>query len=146
MEREVEDFIKKLSNVDLLEYTHCKTHLPEAVEFARVELARRRLSDDCLAALNEELHSRIKAREEEIRAIASEPLPGKWRIAVFLSGLYFAIPLLFFIPAWLRFRDKGSEQKCKDMCVFAAAGLVLEPILVLLRVPPWSVLRRLLQF
>ena len=143
MEREVEDFIKKLSDVDLLEYTHCKTHLPEAVEFAKVELARRRLPDEVIAALNKELHTRIKAREEEIREIASEPLPGKWRFVVFLSGLYFAFPLLFFIPAWLRFRDKGSEQKCKDMCVFAVAGLVIQPILVLLKIPPWSVLRRL---
>lgn len=143
MEREVEDFIKKLSNVDLLEYTHCKTHLPEAVEFAKVEFARRKLSEEEITSLNEELHSRIKAREEEIREVASEPLPGKWRLAVFLSGLYFAFPLLLFVPAWLKCRDEGSEQKCKEMCVFAGAGFVVGVIMVLLRIPPWSIVRRL---
>ena len=42
MEREVEDFIQKLSDIDLLEYTHTKIHLPEAIEFAKIELARRK--------------------------------------------------------------------------------------------------------
>ena len=142
MEREVEDFIKKLSNIDLLEYTHTKIHLPEAVEFAKVELARRKLSPKAIKALNEKLHARIKAREDQIREIASEPLGGKWRIAVFLGGLYFAIPLLFFLPALLKFREEGSEQKYKDMYVFAGAGFVLAVILVFLRIPPWSLIKR----
>ncbi len=143
MEREVEDFIKKLSDIDLLEYTHTKIHLPEAVEFAKVEFAKRKLSQEKITVLNEELHARIKAREEQIREIASEPLGGKWRIAVFLGGLYFAIPLLFFVPALLKFREKGSEQKCQDMYIFSAAGFILAVILVILRIPPWSLIRRL---
>ena len=142
MEREVEDFIQKLPDIDLLEYTHCKIHLPEAVEFAKVEFAKRKLPLERIKALNKQLQVRIKAQEEHIRKIASEPLPGKWRIAVFLSGLYFVVPLLFFVPAWLKFRDHGSEQKCKDMFIFAAAGIILEPLLIFLHIPPWSLILR----
>ena len=143
MEREVEDFIKNLSDIDLLEYTHTKIHLPEAIDFAKVELARRKLSPEEITALNDELHARIKAREEQIREITSEPLSGKWRIAFFLCGLYFAIPLIFFMPAWCKFRKEGYEQKCRDMCVFTAAGFIVAVILVILRIPPWSLLLRL---
>lgn len=143
MEREVEDFIQNLPDVDLIEYTHTKIHLPEAVDFAKAELAKRRLPANVVTKLNEEVHARIKAREEQIREIASERLSGKLRILAFLSGLYFVIPLLFFIPAWLKFREEGSEQKCKDICIFAAAGFVLQIIMIALRVPPWSIILRL---
>ena len=143
MEREVEDFIQDLPNIDLLEYTHDKTHLPDAIQFAKCELAKRKLSPEQLVELDRELHERRKAREEKIREIASEPLPPKWRVAVFFSGLYFGFPLIFFVPAWLRFRDQGAEQKCKDMCIFALIGFVVQPILILLRIPPWSWLIKL---
>ncbi len=143
MEREVEDFIQNLPDVDLLEYTHTKVHLPEAVDFARAELARRKLPPETIKKLNNELQVRIKAREEQIREIASERLPGKLRILIFLSGLYFVIPLLFFIPVWLKFREDGSEQKCKDMIIFAAAGFAIQIIMILLRIPPWSIILRL---
>jgi hypothetical protein len=143
MEREVEDFIQNLPDVDLIEYTHTKIHLPEAVDFARVELAKRRLPPETIKKLNNELQTRIKAREEQIREIASERLSGKLRILVFLSGLYFVIPLLFFIPVWLKFREDGSEQKCRDMMIFAAAGFAVQIIMILLRIPPWSIVLRL---
>jgi hypothetical protein len=143
MEREVEDFIQNLPNIDLIEYTHNKMHLPDAIQFAKCELARRKLSPEQLASLDKELHERRKKREEKIREIASEPLPPKWRVAVFLSGLYFAFPLIFFVPAWLRFREQGSEQKCKDMCTFALVGLVIQPVFILLKIPPWSFLIKL---
>ena len=143
MEREVEDFIHNLPDIDLLEYTHNKTHLPDAIQFAKCELARRNFSSEQLAELNRELHKRRKAREEEIREIASTSLPPKWRVAIFLSGLYFTFPLIFFVPAWLRFREQGAEQKCKDMCIFALIGFAIQPIFILLKIPPWSFLIKL---
>ena len=143
MEREVEDYIQTLSDLDLLEYTRCKTHLPEALEFARVELARRHLTSDRLADLEKQLQDRIDARAAKAEAIASEPLPFKWRLAVFLSGLYLGIPLLFYVPAWLRFRKQGAQRKYKDMWVYAVAGFACQPIPFLLRIPPWSWLARL---
>ena len=84
MEREVEDFIQKLSDIDLIEYTHTKIHIPEAVYFAKVELAKRKIPPEIMKKLNDEWHERIKAQEAEIRHIASEPLPGKMKILVFL--------------------------------------------------------------
>jgi hypothetical protein len=143
MEREVEDFIQNLPDVDLLEYTHTKIHLPEAIDFAKAELVRRKLPPDVIKSLDVKLHARIKAQEEQIREIASERLPCKWKIAIFLSGLYFAFPLLFFIPAWLKYRDEGSEQKCKDMCVYAGAGFFIQIIMILLKIPPWNLLWKL---
>ena len=138
MERQVEDYIKSLSDVDLLEYTRCKTHLPEALEFAQIELNYRSLSPEKIAKLDEQLQQRARQAEEEAHAIAVEPLPTKWRIIVFLCGIYFGIPLLFLIPAWFRLREEGAYRQSKDMCIYAAAGFCTQLILILLRIPPWS--------
>jgi len=141
--RQVEDYIKSLPDVDLLEYTRCKTHLPEALEFAQIELTERHLSSEKMAELDEQLRQRAKEVAETAQAIAAEPLYKEWRIAVFLCGIYFGIPLLFFIPAWLRLREKGAYRQSRDMCVYAVAGFCSQLILVLLRIPPWSWLTRL---
>ena len=143
MEREVEDYIHSLSDVDLLEYTRNKTHLPEALEFAKVELADRHFTPDYLATLEGQLRQRERERQKVAQAVASEPLNSEWRFAIFLCGVYFGIPLLFFIPAWLKFRKEGAHRKIKDMLVFTLAGLCLLPILALLRIPPWSWLAKL---
>ena len=143
MDRQVEDYIKSLPDVDLLEYSRCKTHLPEALEFARIELKERRLSSEKMAELDEQLQQRAREAEEEARAIAAEPLSTEWRIAVFLCGIYFGIPLLLFIPAWLRLREEGAHRQNKDICIYAIAGFCSQLILVLLRIPPWSWLAKL---
>ncbi len=144
MERQVEQFIQGLSDLELIKYTRTATHLPEALEFAKVELAGRYLPSDHLKDIDEQLKLRREAREEEARIIAAEPLNWEWRTVALLSGLYFAIPFLFFIPAWHRFRDEGADQKYKDMWICALIGFCLQPILVLVHIPPWSWLRALL--
>jgi len=141
MERQVEKYIHGLSDVDLLEYTRTATHLPEALEFAKIELADRHLPSDRLTVLDKQLKQREITRQAEAQAAAAEPLHWEWRIAVFLSGIYFAIPLLLFVPAWCKFRDEGLHQKYKDMWTCAVAGFCLQPILILARIPPWSWLR-----
>jgi hypothetical protein len=143
MERQVEQFIQSLTDLDLLEYTRTPTHLPEALEFARIELADRHLSNDRLADLEQQLREKARAREEQAKAFAAEPLIWEWRLAVFLSGIYFGIPLLFFIPTWLKFRDEGADRKYKEMWHYALIGFCMQPILILLRIPPWSWLRGL---
>jgi len=144
MERQVEQYIQGLSDLELVEYTRTAAHLPEALEFARVELAGRELPCDRLSDLDEQLRQRKKACKEEARTIAAEPLNWEWRIAAFLCGVYFAIPFLIFVPAWRKFREEGAEQKYKEMWVSALIGFCLQPILVLVRIPPWSWLRGLL--
>ena len=144
MERQVEQYIQGLSDLELLEYTRTVAHLPEALEFAKIELAGRHLPSDRLRDLDEQLRQREKAREEQARAIAAEPLNWEWRIAAFLCGVYFAIPFLLFVPAWHKFREEGADRKYKEMWVSALIGFCLQPILVLVRIPPWSWLRALL--
>ncbi len=144
MERQVEQYIHELSDVELLEYTRTAKHLPEALEFARVELAERHLPSDRLTDLDKQLQQLAKEREEEARAIAAEPLNWEWRIATFLCGVYFAIPFLLFVPAWRKFREEGADRKYKEMWVSVLIGFCLQPILVLVRIPPWSWLRSLL--
>ncbi len=143
MERQSEQYIHELSDVELLEYTRTVTHLPEALEFARVELAERHLSADCLTDLDEQLQQQARERLEHAREVAAEPLHWEWRIACFLSGLYLAIPFLLFVPAWHRFRDEGAERRYKEMWVCALIGFCLQPILVLVRIPPWDWVRSL---
>ena len=143
MERQVEQFIQSLSDVDLLEYTRTQTHLPEALEFARIELADRHLSTHRVAELEKQLQERAQALEEEAQAKAAEPLIWEWRIAILLCGLYFGIPLLCFIPTWKKYRHEGADQKYKNMWHYALIGFCIQPILILLRIPPWSWLTRL---
>lgn len=138
MEKQVEQYIHGLPDIELLEYTRTRTHLQESLDFAKLEMADRHLSAARIAALEKQLQERQEARRQAAEARAAEPLIWEWRIATFLCGLYLGLPLVFFIPAWLRFRDEGFDKKYKNMWVSAVAGLCLQPILILLHLPPWS--------
>ena len=116
MERQVEQFIQSLSDLDLLEYTRTQTHLPEALEFAKVEMADRHLPASRLAQLEEQLQQRAHAREEELQAIAAEPLVWEWRLAIFLCGLYFGLPVLLFVPTWqVQKTQQQTVLDCKSI-------------------------------
>lgn len=143
MEKQVEIYIHNLPDVDLLEYTRTETHLPEALEFARLELADRHITSEHIHELDEQLQQRAKEQEEAAQAVAAEPLSFEWRIAAFLSGLYCGIPLVFFYPAWRKFREHGAYQKFKDMWVYALIGFCSQPILICLRISPWNWLAKL---
>jgi hypothetical protein len=143
MERQVEKYIHNLPDVDLLEYTRTESHLPEALEFARLEMADRHFTSEHLADIEKQLQQREKERQEAARAVAAEPLSFEWRLAVFLSGLYCGIPLVFFYPAWKKFREQGADQKFKDMWIYALIGFCFQPILICLRISPWNWLANL---
>ena len=143
MERQVEQFIQSLSDPDLVEYTRTQTHLPEALEFAKIELADRHLSAGRLAEIEKQLQERERAREEAAKFKAAEPLIWEFRLAVLLCGLYFGLPLVFFIPTWLKFRNEGADRQYRDMWHYALIGFCLQPILILLRIPPWGWLAEL---
>ncbi len=136
MERQVEKYIHNLPDADLLKYTRTVTHLPEALEFARIELADRHFTPEHISELEEQLRQREVEREEAAQTVAAEPLSFEWRLAVFLSGLYSGIPLVFFYPAWRKFREQGADRKFKDMWVYALIGFCLQPILICLRISP----------
>lgn len=138
MQKEVEQHIRILSNIDLLEYTKSKTYRAEAIEFAKEELSKRELSSNQLAALEHKLEQRAKTQTMEMEAAASDPLPTGWRVAIFLCGLFLGIPLLLFLPAWFRFREEGARRKNRDMWIFALVGLGLQTVAVALHIPPWS--------
>ena len=143
MERQVEKYIHNLPDIDLLEYTRIKTHLPESLEFARIELADRHFTSEHISNLEEQLRKQEKALEEAAQAVAAEPLSFEWRLAVFLCGLYSGIPLVFFYPVWRKFREKGADQKFKEMWVYALIGFCCQPILICLSIPPWNWLTKL---
>jgi hypothetical protein len=143
MERQVETYIHNLPDVELLDYTRTQTHLPEALEFAKIELTDRHFTPEHLQELEEQLRQRDLKREEATKAVAAEPLSFEWRLAVFLSGLYCGIPLVFFYPAWRKFREEGADRKFKDAWTFALIGLCLQPILICLRISPWNWLAEL---
>jgi hypothetical protein len=138
METQVEKYIHNLPDIDLLEYTRTETHLPEALEFARIEMADRHFTSEYISELEEQLRQRAIALEEAAQAVATEPLNFEWRLAVFLSGLYSGIPLVLFYPAWRKFREQGADRKFKDMWVYALIGFCLQPILICLRISPWN--------
>ena len=138
MEKQVEKYIHNLPDIDLLGYTRTKTHLPESLEFALLELADRHFSSEHLRDLEQKLQQREKERQEEIQAVAAEPLSFEWRLAVFLSGLYSGIPLVVFYHSWRKYRQEGADRKFRDMWIYALIGFCLQPILILLRVSPWN--------
>ena len=138
MERQVETYIHNLPDVELLDYTRAQTHLPEALDFARIELADRHFTPEHIHELEEQLQQRDLKRQEATRAAASQPLSLEWRIAVFLSGLYCGILLVFFYPAWRKLHEQGAYQKFKDMWIYALIGFCSQPILIFLRISPWN--------
>lgn len=144
MQKEVEQYIRSLSDIDLLEYSRTDTYLPEAVQFAKEELARRNLTSERLVATEKELGDRTKTRAEETKAAASEPLAFEWRLAVFLCGLCGVLPWLPFVASWRRFSQQGARRKNLDMWVFCLLGFLPAIILTSLRIPPWSWLAELL--
>jgi hypothetical protein len=143
MERQVETYIHNLPDVDLLEYTRTQTHLPDALDYARIELADRHFTPEHLQELEEQLRQRELKRQEAAQAVAAEPLSLEWRLAVFLCGLYSGIPLVFFYPAWRKFHEEGAYQKFRDMWIYALIGFCSQPILICLRISPWNWLAKL---
>ena len=143
MERQVEKYIHNLPDADLLEYARTETHLPEALEFARIELTDRHFTSEHLTDLEEQLQHQAEEQEEEAQTVAAEPLSFEWRLAVFLCGLYSGIPLVFFYPSWRRFHEQGADQKFKDMWISALIGFFSQPVLILLNISPWNWLAKL---
>lgn len=144
MERQVETYIHNLPDIDLLEYSRTETHLPEALEFAQIEMADRHFTTEHFRELEEQLRQRELKQEETAQAVAVEPLSFEWRLAIFLSGLYSGLPLVLFYPAWKRFRDHGEVRKFKDTWVYALIGFCCQPILICLRISPWNWIASLL--
>ena len=138
MERQVETYIHSLPDVDLLEYTRTQTHLPEALDFARIEMADRHFTPEHINELEEQLRHKAIEQGETVKKVATEPLSIEWRLAVFLCGLYSGIPLVLFYPAWRRFSEQGQDKKLKDMWIYALIGLCCQPILICLRISPWN--------
>ena len=134
MDQEIEEHIRSLSDIELLEYTKRDTYLPEAKEFARQELAERRLAPEQLSALKNELSNEAQLATE----IEHTPLSNFWRISVFLCGLFIGVPLIIFIPIWLRLRDEGARRKYKEMWIIGIIGLALGILATVLGLPPWS--------
>ena len=143
MEMQVERYIHNLPDIDLLVYTRTKIHLPEALEFAQIELTDRHFTSEHLSELEQQLQQQAREQEEESQAVAAEPLSFEWRLAVFLCGLYSGIPLVFFYPSWLRLREQGADRKFKDMWISALIGFFSQPILILLSISPWNWLAKL---
>ena len=143
MERQVEKYIHNLPDVDLLEYSRTQTHLPEALEFAQIEVSDRHFTSEHLNELEEQLQQRAAEKQEEVEAVAAEPLSFEWRLAVFLCGLYSGIPLVFFYPKCRKFRELGEDQKFKDMWVYALIGFCCQPILICLHISPWNWIAKL---
>jgi hypothetical protein len=138
MERQVETYIHNLPDVELLDYVRTETHLPEALEFAKIEIADRHFTSEHLNELEEQLRQREIKKQEEAEAVAAEPLSLEWRLAVFLCGLYTGIPLVFFYPTWRKFYEEGKERKFKDTWIYALIGFCCQPILICLRISPWN--------
>ncbi|MFC1793817.1 hypothetical protein ACFL3Q_09555, partial [Planctomycetota bacterium] len=63
MERQVEKYIHNLPDVDLLEYARTETHLPEALEFAQIELSDRHFTSDHISELEQQLQQRTREQE-----------------------------------------------------------------------------------
>lgn len=134
MKGETEIHIKSLSDIELLEYTKSDTYIPEAIEFAENELENRGLSGEQLEALERQLKEEANIALE----IEQKPLLFIWRISIFLCGLFFGIPLIIFIPLWLRFREEGSRRKNLELWLIGLAGLVVGLAVRFLGIPPWG--------
>src|SRR5437660_1596444 len=83
------EHISQLSDVDLVEYilTGTPLYLPEAVEYARAELERRRVDDAQIDQLCEVAEQRISIAEAAAVEQALRPLGTAGRTGAFLIGM-----------------------------------------------------------
>jgi hypothetical protein len=128
MKKDIAEYIRSLSDIDLLEYvkTGIEAYTPDAVAFAEQELSRRSLNPDQLADLDRQRVERAKVRSEEIAQVAAQPLATKWRAILFILGMLGVIPGLILmaglIGRWHEYRVQGQKQKAHDMFVFWLIG------------------------
>ena len=126
MKKDIAEYIRSLSDIDLLEYvkTGTEAYTPDAVAFAEHELSRRSLNPDQLADLDRQRVERAKVRSEEIAQVAAQPLATKWRAILFILGMLGGIPGLAPIYRWHEYRVQGQKQKAHDMFVFWLIGFL----------------------
>lgn len=127
------DHISNLSDQDLAEYVKEGTEMydPEAVAFARQEMERRGVSAEQLRELESQAEARIEQRNAEAEEMAKRPLGTTGRILAFAGG-FIGFPLLIFLIASGRMRDRGEYRKARELrhmgfmgfAVFMLLGMV----------------------
>ncbi|MEJ2321530.1 MAG: hypothetical protein P8Z31_04050 [Gammaproteobacteria bacterium] len=131
MNSEIESHITSLTDLELLKHSRSASYLPEAIEIARKELENRGFSGAALI----ELEQQLAAEKEHAVETEHEPLSNTWRLAVFLCGLFFGIPLIIFLPTWLRLREEGARRKYREMWLIGVAGLATGLVLTYIVLP-----------
>jgi len=120
---QVPKYISNLSDTDLLAYLLAgqEAYEKEAIDFARAELASRKITDE----EKETCVSEVWAKWQKSEQTALTPLGLGGRSLAFTAGaIIFPIllPLMLLLIARAAFRARGEHQKLKDMWRCAAWG------------------------
>jgi hypothetical protein len=130
---QIQEYIKKLSDVDLVEYARDCDYEPEAIAFAQAEIEFRNPSPQRLQQMQVVADIRLENRKVEAAASASRPLGCRGRILAFIGGSsligLFAWGL-FVLLAREHLSDRGEYAKKADVLRFTFCGFGISLILI----------------
>lgn len=79
------------------------------------------MSEEKLRDLELQTDARIEQRLAETADLANRPLGRTGRILAFVGGCI-GFPLLVYLIAWARMRDRGEYRKALELWEFGALG------------------------
>ena len=151
---EVQDYIRSLSDEDLLAYSRARTaeYEAEAIAFAKQELAQRHLTPQQIADLEQSAASLQASGEAESAQAGAIPLEWSWRILAVLYGLSCTLFVLhgrvglaaevlgvvILVACSLRLREHGFRTKLRQLWICLIVGFLVQLALIYLGVPPWN--------
>ena len=139
-QEQTKEYISNLSDLELIEYIKEGIYEPEAIEFAKQEVAARNLDPQRLAELESSAQLKNETLRAQVAEAAERPLGKLGKVLAIIGGLnMLGIGGICLLIAWGQFRERGERLKIKEMWRRAMYGfVVMWLILILLFVIPWQ--------
>jgi hypothetical protein len=94
---------------------------PDAVAFARQELARRQLPPERVAELEQRAGARVDAWKEAQAEEATKPLDFWDRVNALLWGMHG----IAFFWQWVSYDDAGQRRRARELLKYGCLGTIL---------------------
>ncbi|HWB53105.1 MAG TPA: hypothetical protein VG722_02900 [Tepidisphaeraceae bacterium] len=127
-------YILALSDEDLIEYCACADYEPDAIAFAKAEIARRNLVPQSLEFFDEISRWRVKEAVRERRIAPYLPLSCRVRVLTFITGMIPIHGVFKLIELSENFDKLGQKRRKRELWLFAFSGLATTVLIVMMAV------------
>jgi hypothetical protein len=128
---QVRHYILGLSDEDLLEYCACPDYEPEAIAFAKEEIARRDLLQESLEYSNAVTQWRSRETIRQRRIAPYLRLSCRAKVFAFITGLLPIHGIFRLIEMSERFDKLGQKRRKRELWLFVFCGLATLLLLIL---------------